>query len=373
MTKSACKALSMTFKEHINLSETRLETLCWLVLLAARLGTVNLARIAPHVPGAAKTASAYRRLVRFFQHARLPDDALARLIVQISGLGGSAPWRLVIDRTNWKLGRCEMNILVLGVVRGEMCIPLFWRVLGKAGNSNAGERIDLFARLRAAFPGQAIADVTGDREFVGRNWITWLEARSIPFTLRLRENIHIRRPGYAPMTAARIATGQPGKKLIKIKGRCRLGLTAGKHDPAGRLVIKRLEGDELLVLFTSGQPGGAPARYRERWKIETCFSAMKSRGFDLEATRLTAPGKLAMLTGVLALAAALALKAGNWAARLEPPKTKAHGYAARARFSLGLETLRKIFAAAMPAQVKDFFQHLCRCKNPRKTLPVNAL
>jgi ATP-dependent DNA helicase RecQ len=41
---------------------------------------------------------------------------------------------------------------MLGVVHENVCIPLFWVLLDKAGNSNARERTDLMGRLNETFP-----------------------------------------------------------------------------------------------------------------------------------------------------------------------------------------------------------------------------
>jgi len=141
----------MALENHIALWRTRRETLVWLVLAIIRTGTVSLWRLAGHIDTRAQTLSVHRRFERFFQHIRLDDGCTARLIVDIMGLSGT-PWHLALDRTNWKFGRRHVNILMLGVVHGNVCIPLFWVLLGKAGNSNARERIDLMARLREVFP-----------------------------------------------------------------------------------------------------------------------------------------------------------------------------------------------------------------------------
>ena len=148
MQELLTKALSMALENHIALWRTRRETLVWLVLAIIRTGTVSLWRLAGHIDTRAQTLSVHRRFERFFQHIRLDDGCTARLIVDIMGLSGT-PWHLALDRTNWKFGRRHVNILMLGVVHGNVCIPLFWVLLGKAGNSNARERIDLMARLAA--------------------------------------------------------------------------------------------------------------------------------------------------------------------------------------------------------------------------------
>ncbi len=92
------------------------------------------------------------------------------------GLAGK-PWHLALDRTNYKFGRCHINILMLGVVHKKVCLQLFWVLLDKAGNSNAQERTNLMERLNKAFPDQSIASLSGDREFIGEWWMSWLESQ----------------------------------------------------------------------------------------------------------------------------------------------------------------------------------------------------
>ena len=51
---------------------------------------------------------------------------------------------------------------------------------------STSERTDLLGRLKRVFPDMKIASLTGDREFIGQEWMAYLAARKIPFTLRLR-------------------------------------------------------------------------------------------------------------------------------------------------------------------------------------------
>ncbi len=41
----------------------------------------------------------------------------------------------VLDRTNWKLGAADLNLLVLGVALGGVVLPLNWKVLPHGGSS----------------------------------------------------------------------------------------------------------------------------------------------------------------------------------------------------------------------------------------------
>jgi len=134
----------------------------------------------------------------------------------------------------------------------------------------------------------------------------------------------------------------------------------------------RLKTGELLILFTSGRPQKALAAYRKRWRIETLFSCLKSRGLGLEDTHMTNPKKLSTLLAVLAIAFVLAFKAGVWAAGNKRPRAKTHGRPERSVFAMGLDVLRKTLAMASPAQINRLFLALWNTKNPRKPLPVNV-
>ncbi|MGZ8246372.1 MAG: hypothetical protein ACXWT9_22480, partial [Methylomagnum sp.] len=79
-------------------------------------------------------------------------DALARLVPV-----GDGPWRLALDRTNWKFGLAEINFLVLGVAHRGMAVPVFWSLLDKAGNSDTAERIALMERFLKVFGATRIA------------------------------------------------------------------------------------------------------------------------------------------------------------------------------------------------------------------------
>jgi len=50
--------------------------------------------------------------------------------------------------------------------------------------------------LKKAFPGQPTASLTGDGEFIGGEWMAYLQDAKIPFIRRLRENLHVTREGY---------------------------------------------------------------------------------------------------------------------------------------------------------------------------------
>ena len=360
-------ALSEAISKHIALSATRRETLAWLALLIMRQGTICLWRLAPHVATMATTDSVRRRFYRFFQYVELDGSMTARVVADLLGIRGK-PWALAMDRTNWEFGKTTINILMISVIWNGMGVPLIWTLLPSAGNSNTQTRTDLLDRLRATFPDLRIASLMGDREFIGDAWMAYLRARKIPFILRLRENQHVVRERYDTWTIADIARHlDKGQKMI-VKAWCRLGQGADLRSPFVRLVVMRLATGELLALACSSKPKRALADYRQRWTIETLFANLKTKGFNLEDTHITDTGKLSTLLAVLALTVTLCVKTGVAAARLHPIPIKKHGRRAQSLFALGLGALRKIQAAANPAQIIDFLQQLMSSK-----LPINQL
>ena len=188
MDYSQFSALRDTLRTSFALRKSRLESLCVLVVGVLLARTVNLSHLACHFPGRAQIDSNYRRLQRFFEQVSFDFDALARFLVAIMGLeeGG---WRLTMDRTNWQLGRCDVNILMIGIVHRGIAIPLLWMLLDKRGNSNTAERISLLKRFIALFGVDKIASLLADREFLGDQWLAWLQA--ISFHIRIRNNIKI--------------------------------------------------------------------------------------------------------------------------------------------------------------------------------------
>ena len=132
MPHRAIRALEGILSPHVSLSKSRLETLCLLAVGMVSDRTVNLGHIATERPGTALTASTYRRLQRFFQHVRLDQDWALPLIAKLLGLTGS--WYLALDRTQWKIGRREVNYLVLAVIRrspgGRSALPARTRRTG---------------------------------------------------------------------------------------------------------------------------------------------------------------------------------------------------------------------------------------------------
>ena len=135
MHHRAIAALREKLRPHVGLSKSRLETLCLMLIGMVSARTVNLSHIASERPREALIASTYRRLQRFFQHVRLAPDWSAALVIRLLGLRGR--WQLALDRTQWKVGAKDVNILMLAVITPRLRVPLMWSLIEGAGTSDS--------------------------------------------------------------------------------------------------------------------------------------------------------------------------------------------------------------------------------------------
>lgn len=324
-----------TLKPHLGWHGARLNFLALFLIALIRVKTVNLVEIATGFRNEVKTDSNYKRLQRFFRKFDLDYASVAKLIVALMNI--PQPWVLSIDRTEWSFGQTRFNIFILGVVHQGVAYPLVWMMLEKKGNSHSDERMDLLDKFRAIFPDAEIAYLCGDREFIGKEWLTYLMIDPIiPFRLRIKANQKIhdgQKSLYASIVFSHLRVGQSE-------------VLSGRRWVWGRLVYVsalRLDDGELLIIISSDSPTTAILDYARRWGIETLFGNFKTRGFCLESTHFTDHQRLSKLLALMALALCWAMKTGEWLSSHRPLKVKKHGRPPASIFRYGLDHLRSIF------------------------------
>jgi hypothetical protein len=216
--------------------------------------TVNLTHLASQRPSRTLIASTYRRLQRFFQYVRLdPDWAVPLLAAMI----GTDRFILALDRTNWKIGRSEVNFLVLAAVTRRLRVPLFWVPLPHGGNSATADRMALIRRYLAHFAASSIRILLADREFIGADWLKFLSDNNIPFSIRIRENLRVTdEAGHELTLYARLRLAHRTRSFT-----ARMG-TRDEADRSGapRLTFaaKRLNGEWLIVVSGPPAPRSTP-------------------------------------------------------------------------------------------------------------------
>ena len=148
-------------------------------------------------------------------------------------------------------------------------------------------------------------------------------------------------------TTAEGRSGSLGRLLLGPGGRRQATVTldamAEKGVPGPAIAVRavRPQGRKPVIVATNRPELRALEAYRKRWAIESFFADAKTRGFNVEDTRLTDPRKLALLTAILAIAIAWAnATADRLLGRRSPPR-KNHGYLAKSLFRIGFDHLRR--------------------------------
>jgi hypothetical protein len=328
--------LQKTLTPHVPLGKSRLETLCMILLGMISARTVNLTHIASERPSRVMVASTYRRLQCFFQYVRLPEDWSVGIVISL--LGNPRPWHLCLDRTNWKIGNADVNVLVLAVITTKFRVPLMWTLLPHSGNSTTAQRIELMKRYLAHCDASTVRVLLADREFIGQEWFAFLVEKKIPFAIRMKEDQIVR------------ANGRD-LNFRSLLSRCRgvRGFTAvlpgraGHPDLELHFGARRIKGGELLVVASPYPATGAQIlrQYKKRWLIECLFADSKTRGLNLEDTRLTLASKLSLLIAITAVAIALVCRAAAQLMGRKYPARKKHGYCAKSWFRTGFDEVRR--------------------------------
>jgi len=289
--------------------------------------------------------------------------------------------KLVIDRTEWKIGNRWHNLLVLGYICENVLVPLVWTDLGQRKNSSTQERIALINRLKAWWKATKIPlpDLTlyADREFIGSDWFNFLASNEIDFVIRLRKNQkfqlwhnnELSEKTYSTSLLARylrrynladvqIVSGDELIITFKAYEITEVNHNKCEENQSQSLPLK----DNWLLAAMVKDTENADKHYNDRWTIETTFGHTKSKGLNLEDFNLVGKHKLEIMLGIVAIVYALSIRLAIEEKLNEniAIKTFKNGkqYPAKSTFRLGLEYLRKIVR-----NVKELFKLILQTFN----------
>jgi len=200
---------------------------------------------------------------------------------------------LMLDRTNWKFGKQDINYLVLAARVGNITFPLFWSMLDHQGNSDTQARISILNQFKEVFGLDRILSFSADREFIGKDWLSYLCNNKIPFFIRVKDN--------------QLANFGASKKPLKdfftyLKTDESRALYNMMDDSRIFIAGKKIK-DEYLVICSNVQDKDRVLKtYKQRWGIERLFRNMKTQGFNLENTHMKDLERLSKLMTVVAIA-----------------------------------------------------------------------
>ena len=334
-----------TLKKHLeqaclDRSRYRIDVLCQLLCALMRVRSVNLMKLAPALPGPATWMSRYRQLQRFFSSGLSPTTLSEFMVRRLVQPGKPLFLSLPFDRTHWRLGRIDVNVLCLGLLHEGVSIPLESMALGKAGNSNTAERKKLFRRAwryLKAYPCCLLAD----REFIGADWLRFLlKQKGLDFIIRIRYDSWLTLANGQLRHLEQFTRNLPKGKTRTYES---VELYDGKKAVRLNLVCHRsVKGDLVLLATNRTDLDQVLDLYKTRWSIKTAFGFFKSRGFNLEDTHLTQAKRIELLLAVLALGLMWSLLVGIWLDPQKPIKRKKHGRKAISCVRLGINHLHDI-------------------------------
>jgi transposase len=262
---------------------------------------------------------------------------------------------LVLDRTNWKFGTKNINILMLGVSYKNVAFPLMFKMLDKRGNSDTQERINLIKLYIELFGKESIDCILADREFIGEKWLEFLNQNNIRYYIRIRNNFKIYSyqkqeeiKAFWLFNNLNIGEFYHYPKIVELHGqRCYL---------SGIKTINRNGKMEFLIIVSFNKPEQAMIYYKERWQIETLFRGLKSSGFNIEDTHVTDLERLEKLFSLTMIAFVWCYKIGDYLdENIQKIKIKKHGRRAVSVFKYGLDCLSKFLLTGFNSLENNMF------------------
>lgn len=280
-----------------SLNKARIKLMSFLIISLCKVQDVGLYKLANSFETKAKSDSSMRRIQRFLSEVKLDFDKIAAFIFKLLPIAG--PYTLTMDRTNWMFGKVDINILFVGIAYNGVAFPLLFTILPKKGNSNTEERVAIVERYIRLFGAESISSLTADREFVGRDWLKYLNSMRIPYHLRVKENFNAVRHGKKMKLKQIFGHLKHGQSLVLDK----IYYVNGEACYLSGSRVKDTDGKpELQIIVSYNCPHKSLSRYRLRWQIETCFRGMKTSGFHVESTHLKHLDRIATLFGVMMIA-----------------------------------------------------------------------
>lgn len=226
---------------------------------------------------------------------------------------------------------------MLAAVTPRVRVPLIWTLIAGRGCSSTAQRIALMQRYLAVFPVSSVRYLLADREFVGREWLAFLNENNIPFAIRLKGDLRLATPDRHELAFdARLLRR---RRTVHLSGW--LGAGCDRSDVLLHFAARRLASGEWLIVATNRKPGPALNAYARRWSIECLFGDAKTRGLNMEDTRLTDPRKLDLLMACVTLVLVPATRTAMLR-HPQPPRRGPDGHLAKSCFRIGFDDLRRL-------------------------------
>ncbi len=250
----------------------------------------------------AKASSIERRLERFLSNDRIDvEHTWNALLAQVMPYFRREPVRLVVDLTSYEE---HAQVIYIGLLQHSRVLPLVWKVMPgwESWDQGLWDCIEeLFQRL-VPHLGDATCTIIGDSAFGCFPMVQLCQKYGWHYLFRICAH-HTCQPRsragqWLPTRRVADLVSEPGKRFY---GYVRLwqeeqietNLSAYWHPQ---------EEEALLVIADQPAGGSRLQEYRWRWRVESTFQDMKSRGWDWESCHVRRRDRIDRLLLVLFLA-----------------------------------------------------------------------
>jgi len=179
--------LSQIFGDKMNLA--RIKFFGLFICALCRVQTVCFEKLAASFDADVRIDSSLTQNTALYVRLSAGYNLIARFVFAL--LPHKPPYRLALDRTNWKFGTTNINVLVHAIVYQGVAFPVLFTMMPKFGNSSTSERIELIQRYIDLLGIQSIDCLLADREFIGNHWLEYLTFNKIRYHIRIRENFWV--------------------------------------------------------------------------------------------------------------------------------------------------------------------------------------
>ena len=322
---------------HIGGNKSRIKCLSYMIISLITGSSIYQKGLSSAICGKAKISSKTHRIYRFFREFSFDYIKVTNLILSFFGQDS---YIMAMDRTNWKFGKSDINILFLVIVIGKISVPISWQFLSHGGACSAEFMENFLQKFIDNFTVKKIEYLLADREFMSKKWLDFLIRNQIKFVIPLKSDNKIR----LEKSVQNLLIKKQFKSLQTLEYRdCKGNLWGHKVNFAAY----KNEKSELIVLVGSiNIESDIFSLYRYRWSIERLFKHLKSAGFDLEKSQIIYMERFQKLLVVVAIAACLIVKNGLIQNSIVPIRIKKPNNISAKLFSIftyGFDSIKSAF------------------------------
>ena len=291
-------ALYRTTKKHlmqwVDLSESLTCVMSWFVIGLIFAQNAPLPKIAAKIPWSTKLPSRTQRLWRWLKNPRVNCALLSKSIAQrwLANFHDTTIY-LVIDRTDINANHW---LLFVGLCYRGRAFPLVWKVLPGKGSTSFARQRALLRVIEPMIDKSCRVVLLGDREFRSTALMGFCQRRGWHFRLRLKCDIWIR--ANRRWFQLRDLSLKPGERRYFQS----VYITRKRRGPFHLACWLDIGGKDPWYIATDTKAdAGTLLDFKKRFYVEPMFSDFKSRGLNLEETRIQNPQRIDRLLLVVVI------------------------------------------------------------------------